>query len=173
MFDPDLKYCPQCGDEYRWEIEKCASCGKTLITGQQRIALDNERRRRYENRPTALSASDDLVNIRQGSLADIKELERLLNAEKIAALIVSDDEDGCGKGCCASTFYLQVRREDAQEAVEVLSADFRKTTALDQHDTTYAGSVFNPMADEAVCPACGYRFSTSSNTCPDCGLCLG
>jgi len=172
IIDPDLKYCPQCNDEYRAEIEKCAACGLALLTGRQRLAMEEERRRRCEGKSVELAATDELVNIRQGSLADMKHLEKVLRAESIAALIAGD-ENSCGKGCCGSNFYLKVRLTEAQDAMAVLEAEFRRATGLAQHDLSHAGNIFNPQAGEAICPACGFIFPTTTTTCPDCGLCLG
>ncbi len=170
--EPDLKYCPQCDDEYRWEIEQCAACGVELITGQEQLERLAARQRRLEGRSTELQAGDDLVSLRRGPLAEVRYLEGLLRAERIATLVAGDD-DSCGKGCCPSSFYLQVRQEDAQEALALLNRDFRASTGLDAHDTSHCEALFNPRAGVATCPACGFVFSTATTTCPDCGLCLG
>ena len=61
MVDLDLKYCPQCNDEYRAEIEKCAVCGVDLLTGAQKIAMEEERRKKPKKRTAELSPDDDLV----------------------------------------------------------------------------------------------------------------
>jgi len=172
MIDPELKYCPKCDDEYRADIARCAGCGVPLITGRQRLEMEEQRRRRLEGRDAELSAEDDMVNLRKGPLGEMRHLENLLRAERIPALLVGD-ESSCGKGCCASTFYLQVRRQDAMDAVGILEAEHRRATGLCHHDTTHADSVFDPEAGEAVCPACGHAFPTTTSECPECGLCFG
>ena len=48
MIEPDLKYCPKCDDEYRAEIEKCATCGIELITGLQKIEREEALREKTE-----------------------------------------------------------------------------------------------------------------------------
>lgn len=169
--DPDLKYCPQCDEEYMAGIENCAACEVRLLTGQERLALEETRQRRLESRGVELSVDDDLVNIHRGPLSEIRHMENLLATENINTLVAGDD-NSCGAGCC-KVFFLRVRREDAQDAMALLADDFRKRTGLDYHDNTHVDAVFNPAAGEAVCPACGYVFSTSVSTCPDCGLCLG
>jgi len=40
-------------------------------------------------------------------------------------------------------------------------------------DVNEAGTELNQDAGEAVCPACGFAFATTTTTCPDCGLCFG
>jgi len=172
MRDPELKYCPECEDEYMPEIENCAACGVALITGRRMLELEEDRQRVLQNRTGKVSANDDLVGLRQGPLQDMRHIENLLRAERIGTLLVGD-ENSCGKNCCATSFVLCVRREDAGDALSILEKEFRRATALDHHDTTHADNIFDLTAGSAVCPACGYSFSTSTTTCPDCGLCLG
>jgi len=170
MIDPELKYCVQCNDEYMPHMETCGVCGMKLLSGQEMLAREEARNRKLSRRASSITADDDLVSIRQGPLRDMKHMEALLQAERIPALLVGD-ESSCGKGCsCATSFILQVRREDAQDAFMVLAEEFRRSTALDSHDVSHADSVFNPLAPEVVCPACGHRFPPAAGACPDCGL---
>jgi hypothetical protein len=178
MVEPDLKYCPKCNDEYRAEIEKCAVCGIDLITGRQKIELEEARRRELEGRVSDLSPDDDLVRIRRGSLPDMRHLANLLDGERIGTLLVGDMET-CGKDrfgntlSTPTTYDLTVKREDAMEALHIIEAEHRRTTGLEQHDHPNADAVFNPEAGEACCPACGHCFPTTETTCPDCGLSFG
>jgi len=172
MFEPDLKYCPQCRDEYRAEIVRCAVCGVELLLGSEMVNLDNGKQMQRERRTDALSPTDDLVAIHKAPIADIRHLEELLRHERIICL-VSGDEQSCNKGCCPTSFYLLVRREDASDAVGVIQAVHAQNTALHHHDTSHSHGVFNADAGEACCPACGHKFPTAFTTCPDCGLCFG
>ena len=172
MYEPDLKYCPRCGDEYRAEIERCAVCGVELLLGSAMQALKAGKEVQRERRVGELTPEDDLVVIHKASLTDIRHLEELLRHERIACLVAGDDQS-CGKGCCPTTFYLQVRREDARDAVGVIQALHARNTALHHHDTSHSHGVFNADAGEATCPACGHTFPTAFTTCPDCGLCFG
>ena len=170
MVDPELKYCLQCNDEYMPQIESCGVCGMKLISGREMLEKEEASNRKFESRGGRIKADDDLVGIRQGSLADMKRIEALLNSERIATLLVGD-ESSCGKGCgCASSFLLQVRHEDAQDALMILDDEFRRSTALDHHDITHADNIFDPLAAEVVCPACGHSFPPAAGACPDCGL---
>jgi hypothetical protein len=170
MVDPELKYCLQCNDEYMPEIESCGVCGMKLISGREMLEKEEARNHKLSSRASRIKADDDLVGIRQGPLADMKRIEALLNSERIATLLVGD-ESSCGKGCgCASSFLLQVRHEDAQDALMILDDEFRRSTALDHHDITHADNIFDPLAAEVVCPACGHSFPPSAGACPDCGL---
>ncbi len=170
MVDPELKYCLQCNDEYMPEIENCGVCGMKLITGQEMLEKEEARNRKFEGRGGTIALDDELVGIRQGALSEMKQTEALLNSERIATLLVGD-ESSCGKGCgCASSFVLQVRSDDVQDALAILNEEFRRSTALDHHDSSHADNIYNPLAAEVVCPACGFSFAPSAGACPDCGL---
>lgn len=171
MIEPDLKYCPQCRDEYRAEIEMCASCNLPLVLGG--VLLEKERTKHERRaRMAPLTLHDDVVPIHKASAQEIKHLQDVLQKEHIGSLRTAD-ESSCGKGCCAPSFYLNVLRTDVVDALALMEAEYRRTTGLDSHYTELATAVFNPEATEAVCPACGFSFSTSTTTCPDCGLCFG
>lgn len=94
MFDPELKYCPRCNDEYMMVAEKCAACNISLLTGTEMIRF-------YESgsgaRKGALTEDDDLVTLHKGPLADLKQLQGLCEQENIGTAIVSQSGD-CGKG---------------------------------------------------------------------------
>ena len=178
MVEPDLKYCPQCNDEYRAEIEKCAACGIALITGRQKIEMEETRRKKLESRVADLSPDDDLVQIRRGPLPDMRHLANLLDGQRIGTLLVGDMKT-CGKDrfgntlSVPTTYELHVKRDDATEALNVIEEEHRKTTGLEQYDPSGADAVYNPAAGEACCPACGHFFPTTEKACPDCGLNFG
>ncbi len=171
--DPDLNYCPVCDEEYRSDIKKCADCAVDLVAGQVKIAAEQGLMAKKSARSMELSEDDDLVNIRKGTLLEMKKLKQLLAKEYIPSLIVGEKTGNCGKGCCARELFLQIKRADGEEASAILARDFKRTTGLDHHDLSHAGSVYNPDAGQTVCPACGFRFSPTTSTCPDCGLCFG
>ncbi|MGV1099058.1 zinc ribbon-containing (seleno)protein DG [Thiovibrio sp. JS02] len=173
MIDPELKYCPKCRDEYRADIIQCAHCAIPLIMGSEFRGIEQQRRSHLHNRKGALTPDDELIVIHQAGLADSRHLQALLEAERIGTLLAGDDK-GCGKKSCGPPkFYLQVRREDVAPALEIVQEEYRRTTGLDGHAATGADAVFDPEAGEAVCPACGFTFATTTTVCPDCGLCLG
>ncbi len=170
--DPELKYCPQCKDEYRAEIETCAACDIELLAGiRMQELLDNVLQRRAE-RSMDIKAEDELVTIRKGPALQIKQLQTYLKNLAIPSLAVVEGDAGCNKGCCGTELLLRVRMNDAQEVVSALEQEHRQSTGLADHDISYADSVYNLNAEEVTCPACGFRFATGSTTCPDCGLCF-
>lgn len=170
--DPELKYCPVCDDEYRADIKICAACAVELIPGREKIAGEEAVKQRQAPRSMDLSVDDDLVNIRKGPLLEMKNLQKILAKEQVPSLIAGEKKDNCGKGCCGTEMFLQIKRQDGELAMEALAREFKRTTALDHHDLSHIQSVYDRGARETVCPACGFSFSTSNSTCPDCGLCF-
>ncbi len=165
-FEPDLHYCPKCGDEYRSEFEYCGSCEQKLISGKVIIADKAQKR----SVTTAIKVEDDSpVILRKGDLISIKYLQNLLAQEGVTAQIVSDI-GGCKKGCGGPEVLLQVHNSDLEEALALLALDYQRSTALESHDLGGVDNVFDADAEYVVCPACGHRFEPISSECPDCGL---
>ena len=178
MIDPELKYCPECNDEYRAEIERCAVCCVDLITGEQKIAAEKARQEKLASRTGELSPDDDLVLMRRGLMAEMQHLAELLHNEKIATAMLGDMKS-CAKDrfgnstCCPTVYNLLVKREDAREAYHIIEAEHRKLTGLTEHGAYNNDAIFNPDKSEAQCPACGHAFPTTETACPDCGLSFG
>jgi hypothetical protein len=170
MFEPDLNYCPQCQDEYRADIAKCYVCECDLLTGSEMIARQEKQQQKMAERQGELHADDELVAVKRGPLAEMKVYEELLNREHICS-VLAGDESSCGKGCCAGTFDLLVRREEARDAMGIIEAEIRRTAVIDSIGPGTSDSVFDPLAADNTCPACGHQFSGGME-CPDCGLCF-
>lgn len=170
FIEEDLKYCPQCKEEYRSDIIQCADCATELITGKQLLTALKQKKDLKANRDMNIKPEDELVDVRKGPIRDIKQTQTLLESHGIPAVIVKDKS--CGKGCCGPDVLLKVRATDLHEAASVFENEYKNSTALHEHDTSYSHSVFNAGAGETTCPACGFTFSTQSTTCPDCGLCF-
>ncbi len=173
MIDPECNYCPRCRDEYRAEIALCAECAIPLVSGREILAREKETLTSKNNRRRDIAANDDIVAIHKADMKEIKLLERELARENIAVLISGEGGNSCGKGCCGTSFYLQVHRDDARDAFAVIQAYIDRTTAISHHDLSHCDTVFNPDEKRAVCPACGFTFQTTTSICPDCGLCFG
>jgi hypothetical protein len=178
MTDPDLKYCPECNDEYRADIEKCGVCCIDLITGHQKIEMEEERQRKLNSRTSELSPDDDLVALRGGPLPEMRHFAALLDAENIGTALLGI-MSSCGKDRFGNTlpvptsYNLMVKREDAMDAHHIIEEEHKKATALAQHESVNDEAIFNPHASEAQCPACGHTFPTTEKNCPDCGLSFG
>jgi hypothetical protein len=170
--DREMNYCPACGDEFRADITRCVSCEITLITGEEKLAAVQKQQELMNNRSMEISADDELVALRKGGLHDMKQLQALLAGDRIPAILAADET--CGKGCCGTEMYLQIRKSDVDAAMIVLSREYIRNTALESHDLSHADAVFVQEADSNVCPACGCRFTALEEMdCPGCGLSFG
>ncbi len=169
--DKELKYCPQCDEEYRADIIKCADCGTELISGAQLLATQAEAKEEQVSRDMNIGPEDELTDVRKGPVREMKQTQALLKKLGIPSLVVSGKD--CGKGCCGPDVLLQVRSSDIPEVLAVFAREYQNSTALHEHDLSHSNAVFNVKAEETTCPACGFSFSTQATTCPDCGLCFG
>lgn len=168
--EPDLKYCPQCHDEYRAEIQTCVSCNVALLTGVEMQALQDAQQQKIVSRSLEIRPEDPLTTIRKGPVMQMKQLQSYLLQHRFPSLALKESPENCTQGCRGAEILVQVRTSDLQEVLKVLEKEYRQTTGLAEHDTRLAGAVYNIHAQEAVCPACGFRFPTASPVCPDCGL---
>lgn len=169
--DTEMNYCPSCGDEFRADILSCGICNQALMSGRDKLQMVMQKEEAKSTRSMEIFPEDELVNIRKGPVKDIKSLQKLLAQERIPA-IIAGDESSCKKGCCGPELFLQIKKEDIPAATKVLARDFMKSTALDSHDLLRADAVFDHLAAETVCPACGCKFSPTVGACPECGLCF-
>lgn len=168
MIDPELKYCPDCKDEYRADFTVCAACDKDLIRGEDLVAT-NARKSPESLGAFEITEEDALIVLQKGNLLDMKNIQRTLAKASIPAILAKDD-DNCGKGCCGTEMFLHIRLEDRERAAAVLNSEFEKTTGLHRYDLSTADAVFDQGAVMTICPACGYSFMPTSSACPDCGL---
>ena len=170
MIDPDLKYCPRCGDEYRAEIERCAACAVSLLSGQELLKRQGEDKKAATCRP--LRPDDELVSIVKGPVVQMQTMQAVLKRAGIPSL-AAGEASSCGSGGCSGpNLLIQIRKSDLEAAQTVLAREHIRTTGLHERDLAAANAVFDTAADSALCPACGCSFSTSRNDCPDCGLCF-
>jgi len=164
--DPECNYCPRCGDEYRADIRTCAACAVDLLSGAHLLAQETKR----QQAPATIAPDEAVVTVRKGPLLHMKALQAALLGRGLPALVSKENDAACG--CRGPELLLQVRESDLAEVMAVLAEEYRQSTGLEDHDTRFAGAVYNAEAAEAVCPACGCRFATSLTVCPDCGLCF-
>ncbi|MGX9726350.1 MAG: zinc ribbon-containing (seleno)protein DG [Candidatus Electronema sp. VV] len=170
MIDPDLKYCPRCGDEYRAEIERCAACAVSLLSGQELLKRQGEDKKAATCR--SLRPDDELVSIVKGPVVQMQTMQAVLKRAGIPSL-AAGEASSCGSGGCGGpNLLIQIRKSDMEAAQAVLAREHLRTTGLHERDLAAANTVFDTAADSALCPACGCSFSTSRNDCPDCGLCF-
>lgn len=78
-----------------------------------------------------------------------------------------------GKTCttgCKVTVEVWGREGDAEAIKRHFQADYLKHVKGHEPDFAALAEVFDPEATEAICQACGTRFSPTGRECPDCGL---
>jgi len=164
--DPECNYCPQCGGEYRPEIHNCADCGVALVGGEAMLAGLKQ----GPGRVAEIGPLEPVVAVHKGPLPQLKALQAYLRGKGLPSRLVK--ESGAGCGCRGPEVLLQVREADQAGAMAALAEEYREHTGLADHDTRFAGALYDAGAAEAVCPACGCRFTPDMTECPDCGLCF-
>lgn len=167
MYVDELKYCPVCHDEYRPEIEKCATCDVLLIGGMQ-MREQNSTNGINSSQKQVISENDTLIPILRGGIRELKQVKGVLALQNIPVVLVS--EGPCRNGSCGGPeLLLQIRLQDQQRAETVLQKEHERTTGQHQQQAGVA-TIFDPEAEVADCPACGHRFRPDGSACPDCGL---
>jgi len=168
--EPDLQYCPQCGDEYRAGIVRCAACAVSLVSGRQLLAERQHNTAPAHRRP--ISPDDELVSIQKGPVVQMQMVQAALKRAGIPSLAAGESSSCASGGCGGPNLVIQIRRSDFEDAAAILAKEYLRSTGLHEHDLSAAGAVFDTEAETALCPACGCRFPTTHNSCPDCGLCF-
>jgi hypothetical protein len=169
-----LLVCPSCGDEYRSGFHRCAACDCELAAATAGSRKEGEPQL-DEPRGTSIAdiaADEEVVTIRQGTLAESKRLRRLLAQHGIAALVVSDGTPATG-GCCPSpSMLVQIRPDDAVTAQKLLREDYRRLTGLAELQRELETEITAvEQSGEQCCAACGHLLVAGQQECPDCGLC--
>ncbi|NJD56257.1 MAG: hypothetical protein FIA94_07625 [Nitrospirae bacterium] len=148
------KVCPVCRTEYYPHIEKCSDCGALLLSPEEFVRAQEERKLAEE------TVVGTVVKVLEGDLNWMSELRTVLLDAGIPCNIQSDA--GCRKGCCGNTVQLTVAPEDFKRAQETIEEYLME---LDP-DLRIAREMFG----KGKCPACGSSFGPDARECPDCGL---
>jgi len=112
----------------------------------------------------------ELVNLGVLSYHEAKDVQEQLKRDNIE-LILNHNETTCKRGCTV-TVELHAYEKDIPKVLEVLQKGYQKIYEGLDIDQNLLNQTFDPSQSEATCPACGHKFSTSLNECPDCGLCF-
>lgn len=89
--DTDCNYCPKCEEEYRAEIDTCASCSVPLIPGSEKLENLTRQHAGVQSYSMEISADDELVTLQTGKLADLKSVQHLLKKEYIPSMLAGGD----------------------------------------------------------------------------------
>ena len=167
-YDPEMKYCRICGDEYRSDFDRCAACDTELVSGA--LLAGRSAGTSGREKAAVIAAGSTMVSLSRGSLLEMKNLKRLLEKSGVAAVITADQT--CRGGCSGPQVSLEVSAQDAELAGGLLKAEHASATSLEDYEMTSADVLFNPFAAQTACPACGHIFKPDRPDCPECGLCF-
>lgn len=94
VVEQSVNICPVCKSEYRAEFTKCSSCDVSLIQSETQDVTENNTKSIIAEK---IHANDVLVDIKKGTIAQIKEYKRLLTQKGIPAMSFVE-QGGAGKG---------------------------------------------------------------------------
>ena len=167
---PSYKVCPQCGGEYRLDIERCADCGTVLVLPAEGMTGEEEEEADERPQPGSglveappfdgplheLPPSDDLVCVSCRYVNTLHQLSQALDEAGIFHRLEPAPYGSREVGC------LLVLPADADAAADI--DDGFTGPPLDGDD---------PPAELTVCPACGATHSLNAKECGVCGLGFG
>lgn len=160
-----VRYCVNCDDEFRPDIQVCTVCNSPLILQEEGLGAPADREATVE---TSLQGNEldswPLESLRRvASLASIEEAESaiapLAQANIPSRILVQN-----------GVYIVLIRPEDMTKAAEIAHAAAQ--AVLDVNATV------DPSFDATAlrykqCPACQASLSSAATECPECGLQLG
>jgi hypothetical protein len=152
---PDLKRCPECGEDFLPAVETCSDCGVPLRLVSELSGADGA---------TGLAEVGGLVLIRAEGPAWIEALADRLRTEGVPSrvAIIDPERHGIRSGVSGSACGLFVREADAARAREI-DLQVQQEQIPDLPPAGGEGEVEG-------CPACGHPAPPEASECPDCGL---
>lgn len=113
----------------------------------------------------------DLVQLAIMGLDEAKQFQKTCEKKGIE-LILNHNEASCRRGC-AVTVEILGKVSDIAMIQDIYQTEYQKL--LKGHDVNdeQLNAVYDLSQPEALCPACGHKFSPGPIECPDCGLGLG
>ena len=162
-----MPFCPECRDEYREGITRCASCSVELVGSLDAVADDEllELEKRL--------ASEELTPVFAGDLDNCKTRNRVLAEHGIPALITGDLE-ATETETLSPYMYVQCATEDVEDVAAIFQELWNESLSTEGIQVDEADAV-DMEAEEIECPGCSTVISelTVEGECPECGLFLG
>jgi rRNA maturation endonuclease Nob1 len=104
-------------------------------------------------------------------LIEAKDIQNKMN-QLGAKLFLEHNEKTCTRGCTV-TVEVHCEEQYLEAFKTVMTKNYQELMDGFDVNLEQMTSVFDTGKDEAICPACGTKFQTSSSECPECGLVLG
>lgn len=120
--------------------------------------------------------STEFVPFLEGSLQQVREVERQLLEQDIEVQLAKPPAKACcgGKCGCGSKMQLLIRPDDAQKVAEVMRSEWleavRREGTLDALVPLGTPAAAEGEGGEPPCPACGFVGALVEGACGDCGL---
>ena len=105
------------------------------------------------------------------SYAEAQALKRKLEGHAVEVAL-HHNQATCGGGCSVK-LEIWANAADVDMIGRILGDEQKAMLERMGYDPNLAAAVFDVTQAEATCPACATRFATTSNECPECGLCFG
>ena len=104
--------------------------------------------------------------------ANIHEAERTKNRLGALGIVVelAVSPGDCSGGTCGIRAEIWARPDDLPAIQKHFAEERQRQCAGLDFDPEVVSQVFDTGAAEATCPACGERFATTNQECPECGL---
>jgi hypothetical protein len=150
-----MKYCPECGEEYRDDVATCSDCAVTLVGEAAYRALHPE------DFAEAGLPADDLVTVMTAENRFEAERARAALEQEEIPVLVRSFYDTAYDGLFVAQKgwgHIQVRKKDQAAAEEILR---------DLESTLDAEVSSDPVM---VCGACSKEIQEEGEVCPHCGV---
>lgn len=187
---PSYKVCPQCGGEYRLDIERCADCGTWLVLPANGTAEEEEAAELLEMDPAfegavlftgpryELPPSDDLVCLCCRYVSSLRQLSLALDEAKISHRLEPAPYGPPNIGCI---LVLPADADTAEEIDNGLSSPTLEGPALfsalsqsleDQEIRDEGLDLGSEGLLASTCRRCGATLWLTASRCPNCGVAL-
>lgn len=151
-------FCPDCHDEYRAGIVRCAACQVDLV---EELG-DGEPAAPQPEGVDAASAAERLVEYCGFlSLEDARRARDTLRRERVPyEIVIRDAVTDDPRSTPPEEFWLRVPVRHVRRVAELLGVDDDEAPAAESDDQALACSDCGREvgADESFCPHCGARF---------------
>ena len=156
-----MKYCIQCGAEYKDEVNVCSDCNEPLVTPQEFQRKRDEEKQFQEETKYLVK----VFTLKDRFEADVIKSE--LEKEGIPVLIRSFSDTAYNGIYIPQKGWGEVRvpeskQERAREIIDALEKIFERDQVS-----------MSEKEEDICCPYCGQEISVENEKCPHCERILG